>query len=65
MEGSGGSESGLVAEEVASWLWMISILEWKNDKKLLHFSGVNEDEMLCWGLRSLFMVEKRVRGFLM
>ena len=21
--------------------------------KLLHFSGVNEDEMLSWGLRSL------------
>ena len=27
--GSGGSESRLVAEEVASLLWMISILEWK------------------------------------
>ena len=32
-EGSGGSESDVVAEEVASWLWMISILEWKNDRK--------------------------------
>ena len=60
VEGSGGSESRLVEEEVASWLWMISILEWKNYRKLLHFSGVNEDEMLSWGLRSLFMVEKRV-----
>ena len=39
---------------------MISILEWKIDRKLLHFPGVNEDEMLSWGLRSLFMVEKRV-----
>ena len=62
VEGSGGSESRLVAEEVASWLWMISILEWKNYRKLLHFSGVNEDEMLSGGLRSLFMVENRVRG---
>ena len=50
------------AEEVASWLWMFSILELKNDMRLLHFSGVNEDEMLSWGLRSLFMVENRVRG---
>ena len=48
VEGSGGSESRLVEEEVASWLWMISILEWKNYRKLLHFSGVNEDEMLSW-----------------
>ena len=48
VEGSGGSKSRLVAEEVASWLWMISILEWKNYRKLLHFSGVNEDEMLSW-----------------
>ena len=45
--------------EVASLLWMISILEWKNDRKLLHFSGLNEDEMFSWGL---IMVEKRVRG---
>ena len=60
VEGSGGSESRLVAEVLASWFWMISILEWKIDRKLLHFSGVNEDEMLSWGLRSLFMVEKRV-----
>jgi hypothetical protein len=44
-ERSGGSESGLVAEEVASWLGMIYMLEWKNYRKLLHFSGVNEDEM--------------------
>ena len=29
-EGSGGFESGVVAEKVASWLWMIAILEWKN-----------------------------------
>ena len=28
---------------------------------LLHFSGVNEDEMLSWGLRSLFVVENRVK----
>ena len=62
VEGSGGSESRLVAEEVENWFWMISILEWKNDRKLLHFSGVNEGEMLSWGLRSLFMVEKRVCG---
>ena len=27
---------------------MLSILEWENDRKLLHFSGVNEDEMLSW-----------------
>ena len=58
VEGSGGSESRLVAEEVARWLWMISFLEWKNYRKLLHFSGVN----VSWGLRSLFMVEKRVHG---
>ena len=50
------------AEEVASWLWMFSILELKNEMRLLHFSGVNEDEMLSGGLRSLFMVENRVRG---
>ena len=50
------------AEEVASWLWMFSILELKNEMRLLHFSGVNEDEMLSVGLRSLFMVENRVRG---
>ena len=60
--GSAGSESGVMAEEVASWLWMLCILEVKNDKNVLHFSGVNEDEMLSWGLRSLFMVENRVRG---
>ena len=62
VEGSGASESWLVAEEVASWLWMFSILELKNEMRLLHFSGVNEDEMLSGGLRSLFMVENRVRG---
>ena len=62
VEGKGGSESRLVAEEGASWLWIISILEWKTDRMSLHFSGVNEDEMLSWGLRSLFMLEKRVRG---
>ena len=44
------------AEEVASWLWMFSILEWKNEMRLLHFTGVNEDEMLSGGLRSLFMM---------
>ena len=60
--GSASSESGVMAEEVASWLWMLCILEVKNDKNVLHFSGVNEDEMLSWGLRSLFMVENRVRG---
>ena len=59
VEGSGGSESRLVAEVLASWFWMISILEWKIDRKLLHFSGLNEDEMFSWGL---IMVEKRVRG---
>ena len=48
--------------EVASWLWMFCILRLKNDMRVLHFSGVNEDEMLLWGLRSLFMVENRVRG---
>ena len=60
--GGAGSGSGLMAEEVASWLWMFSILEWKKDRKLLHFSGVNEGEILSTGLRSLFMVENRVRG---
>ena len=59
--GQGLREVEVLEVEVASLLWMISILEWKNDRKLLHFSGVNEGEMLSWGLRSLFMVEKRVR----
>ena len=57
-EESGGSEwrSGVVAEEVASWLWMLSIFEYL--RKLLHFR-VNEDEMLSWGLRSLFFGGKQ------
>ena len=37
-----GSGTGVEAEEVASWLWMFSILELKNDIRLLHFSEVNE-----------------------
>ena len=61
-KGDVGSGTGVEAEEVANWLWMFSILELKNDMRLLHFSGVNEDEMLSWGLRSLFMVENRVHG---
>ena len=47
-EGGVGSGTGVEAEEVASWLWMFSILELKNEMRLLHFSGVNEDEMLSW-----------------
>lgn len=61
-EKSTGSETGVIAEEAASWLWMVSILELKKDMSLSHFSEVNEDEMLSWGLRSLFMVENRERG---
>ncbi len=46
-EGKVGSKTGVVvvAEEVASWLWMFSILELKNEMRVLHFSGVNEDGM--------------------
>ena len=62
-KGNVGFEAGIVAEEIASWLWMFSILELKNDMRLSHFSGVKEDEILSWGLRSLFMVQNKVRGF--
>ena len=45
-KGSVGSETGVVAEEIASWLWMFSILELKNDMRLSHFSGVKEDKFV-------------------
>lgn len=32
--GDAGSGTGVLAEEVASWLWMLLILEWKNDRML-------------------------------
>ena len=41
---------------------MVSIFDWKNERKELHLSEVNELEVLSLGLRSLFTVENRVLG---
>ena len=41
---------------------MVSIFVWKNERKELHLSVVNELEVLSLGLRSLFTVENRALG---
>ena len=41
---------------------MVSIFVWKNERKELHLSVVNELEILSLGLRSLLTVEKRALG---
>ena len=38
---------------------MVSILDWKNERKLLQESTVNEFEMVLIGFKSLLTVEKR------
>lgn len=64
---SGGvTYCGLSVEEVevTSWLWMVSIFAWKNDRKELYFSDEKEWEVFSMGLRSLLIVENTVLGLL-
>lgn len=42
---------------------MLSILDTKKVRKLLHLSVVKDCEMLSLGLRRLLMVVNNVRGF--
>ena len=50
---------------MASSVWMVSILDWKNDKNDSHLLVVNEVVVVSMGFRSVFIVEKSVLGFLL
>lgn len=41
---------------------MVSTFDWKEARKELHLSTVNDLERLSAGLRSLFIVENKVLG---
>ena len=50
------------AGEEDKLLQMVLIFVWKNERKELHLTVVNELEVLSLGLRSVFIVENRALG---
>ena len=54
-----------MGKEVASSEWMVSILDWKNDRNDSHLAVVNVVVVVSMGFSSLSIVAKSVLGLLL
>ncbi len=63
--GSGSERMEVEEETLSSWLCIMSILLWRNERNYSRLLTVKELEMVSMGLRSLLTVEKSVFGLLL